>query len=542
MASIILNPAGPLSVTEDGLTTATFDITLGDVPTGVVVLSLSSSDPSEVNVSDPTNPTIVFNATNSTIPQTVTLTGADDAEVDGDQTSTITIAVAFSEDATYDALPAATINVTTTDDEAAGFILSKTTALVGEDGTSDDFTVSLTSEPASDVVLTVSSDNTAEVTADTTPLTFTPENWSIPQTVSLDGVDDAIADGDQSSTITVSVDAASSDDAFDSLEDQTVTVTTTDDEPSEFSISKTTATVSEDGGTTDSFTLTLDTEPASDVVLKVTVADSGEVLASTSEVTLNSSNWDTGVEVTLSGVEDAMEDGDQSTTVSVSVDAANSDNDFDNAAAQDITVTTIDSMECFLTGTRILTDRGEVTVETLNIGDHVLTADGVSEPIKWVGHQTIDPSRVKYPMRGFPILIKAGALGHNRPHRDLYVSPDHAMFVEGLLINAGALVNGRSILKTEPTETFTYHHVELHRHSLLVAEGTAAESYLPQKEDRSWYDNGDEYTAMYPHGNILVYWPMNYARVSSQRQLPRFVSKHLDQRADALFEAYSAVV
>ncbi|MGK7888501.1 MAG: Hint domain-containing protein [Leptolyngbyaceae cyanobacterium] len=184
-------------------------------------------------------------------------------------------------------------------------------------------------------------------------------------------------------------------------------------------------------------------------------------------------------------------------------------------------------VECFLAGTRILSDRGLIPVEDLAIGDLVLTSEGNAEPIKWIGRQTVVPQRAKNPLRSHPILIKAGALGETLPHHDLYVSPDHALRVEGLLINAGALVNHRSILKTTPTQPFTYYHVELHRHALLVAEGVAAESYLPQREDRLGYDNGAEYTQLYPKHDILAYWPMRYPRVSSKRQLPRFVSQRL---------------
>ena len=184
-------------------------------------------------------------------------------------------------------------------------------------------------------------------------------------------------------------------------------------------------------------------------------------------------------------------------------------------------------IECFLTGTHILTNKGEITVEQLQIGDFVKTTSGKLEPIRWVGKQTIKPNQVKNPLRGYPVLIKAGALGNNLPHRDLYVSPDHAMFVEGLLINAGALVNNISIVKTEPTETFTYYHIELENHALLIAEGTAAESYLPQKENRDEYDNAVEYEELYPHGSNLMLWPMDYPRISSQYAVPNYVRNKL---------------
>ena len=161
----------------------------------------------------------------------------------------------------------------------------------------------------------------------------------------------------------------------------------------------------------------------------------------------------------------------------------------DLAVANSIGTSVSVLIECFLTGTSILTDKGEIAVENLVIGDRVVTAEGKLEPVKWIGYQTVKPNQVKQPLRGYPILIKAGALGNNLPQRDLYVSPDHAMFFEGMLINAGALVNGTSIVKTEPQEAFTYYHVELENHALLLAEGALAESYLPQNEDRLAYEN-----------------------------------------------------
>ena len=189
--------------------------------------------------------------------------------------------------------------------------------------------------------------------------------------------------------------------------------------------------------------------------------------------------------------------------------------------------------ECFLSGTRILTDRGEINVEDLTIGDLVQTADGF-QPIKWIGKQTVDPTRVKSALRSHPICVKSGALGDNLPQRDLYLSPDHALLVDGLLINAGALVNGTSILKTEPTETFTYYHVELDIHALMVVEGTYAESYLPQKEDRHCYDNSDEFDALYPNQCNMILWPLDYPRVSSMTTVPRYIRKRLNAVADEL--------
>ena len=193
-------------------------------------------------------------------------------------------------------------------------------------------------------------------------------------------------------------------------------------------------------------------------------------------------------------------------------------------------------IECFLTGTHILTDKGEVPVEELQIGDLVKTAEGKLEPIKWIGKQTIEPQNVTKPLRSNPILIKAGALGNGLPVRDLYTSPDHALYCDGLLINAGALVNNISILKTQPQTTFVYYHVELANHSLLVAEGTAAESYLPQRENREEYDNSAEYDKLYPHGGNLMLFPLDYPRISSLNKVPRYIKQNLARIAGEIVE------
>lgn len=189
---------------------------------------------------------------------------------------------------------------------------------------------------------------------------------------------------------------------------------------------------------------------------------------------------------------------------------------------------------CFLPGTLVATENGECPVERLQIGDLVKTAEGKLEPVKWIGRQTIDPTAPLHPFRARPIQIKAGALGESLPKRDLYTSPDHALLVDGLLVNAGALENGTSIVSTQPKETFVYYHIELEQHSLIIAEGSYTESFLPQLQDRSTFDNGNEYEELYPNHNILSLLPMSFPRVSSKRQLPRSVAKQLAKVAETL--------
>lgn len=101
---------------------------------------------------------------------------------------------------------------------------------VSDLGTSDRITVTIGRQPASDVVLNLSSGDTGEVTLSTNTLTFTPSNWNIPQTVLLNGVGDGLLDGNQTTNITISVDDAASDPTFAPTPDVILPVTSVDDD------------------------------------------------------------------------------------------------------------------------------------------------------------------------------------------------------------------------------------------------------------------------------------------------------------------------
>lgn len=133
---------------------------------------------------------------------------------------------------------------------------------------------------------------------------------------------------------------------------------------------------------------------------------------------------------------------------------------------------------CFRAGTRILTNRGELPVETIKAGDQVHTVlhDRLAT-VTWVGCRRVDCARHPDPQQVWPVCIRAGAFGPSCPHSDLYVSPDHAIFVNEVLIPARHLINGTSIVQ-RPCNQVTYHHLELAEHDVLLAEGLTVESYL----------------------------------------------------------------
>jgi len=150
----------------------------------------------------------------------------------------------------------------------------------------------------------------------------------------------------------------------------------------------------------------------------------------------------------------------------------------------------VDVIPCFVAGTRIATARGEVAVEDLRVGDLVVTQGrgAALQPVAWIGHSRVNIARHREPARVAPIRIAAGALAEGVPHRDLCVSPEHGIALDGHLVPAGLLVNGASIVQQLWRPEVTYWHVELPAHALLVAEGAATESYL-DKGNRAQFDN-----------------------------------------------------
>lgn len=191
-----------------------------------------------------------------------------------------------------------------------------------------------------------------------------------------------------------------------------------------------------------------------------------------------------------------------------------------------------DAIECFMPGTMIMTPSGEVAVETLKIGDLVTTHDGRSEPVRWMGRHTVSTVFADK-LKTLPIRIKANALDDNMPSRDLLVSPGHAILVDGALVQAAALVNGSSIVQeTAVPKTFTYHHIELAAHALVVAENTPAETFVDNVE-RARFDNAAEYAALYPEAAPIA--EMDLPLALSHRQVASATRRRLSQRGVALY-------
>jgi len=157
-----------------------------------------------------------------------------------------------------------------------------------------------------------------------------------------------------------------------------------------------------------------------------------------------------------------------------------------------------DYTPCYCRGTLIRTPDGDRLVESLRIGDLVVTANGEVLPIKWIGRRSYRDWLAVGNPDVQPICFKAGSIADRVPARDLYVSPEHAMYLDGVLVPARHLINGSSILKVEGMEEIEYFHLEFDRHVVILAEGAPAESFVDD-DSRMLFHNADEYRRLYPN-------------------------------------------
>jgi hypothetical protein len=160
-----------------------------------------------------------------------------------------------------------------------------------------------------------------------------------------------------------------------------------------------------------------------------------------------------------------------------------------------------DIVACYAAGTRIMTERGEVAIEDLREGDRVVALHpGRTAPVRWIGWRHVDLRDHPRPWDVQPVRVRAHAFGEGRPRRDLVLSPDHAVFLEGVLIPVRYLLNDTTIVQENRAEA-TWYHLELDRHAVILTEGLAAESYL---------DTGNR--GAYANGGSTVRIDPNYAR------------------------------
>ncbi len=145
---------------------------------------------------------------------------------------------------------------------------------------------------------------------------------------------------------------------------------------------------------------------------------------------------------------------------------------------------------CFAQGMQILTNRGQVAVENLNVGDLVVTRDNGCQKVRWIGRKELSRSDLEVHPHIAPIRISAGALGPNNPEVDLVVSPQHRVLVmdiqaellfgsSELLAPAKGLLARDGVAEVEDAESVCYYHILFDQHEVVNAQGAWTESFHP---------------------------------------------------------------
>jgi len=142
---------------------------------------------------------------------------------------------------------------------------------------------------------------------------------------------------------------------------------------------------------------------------------------------------------------------------------------------------------CFLKGTRIRTAEGEKKIEDLAVGDLVPTVFGGISPIQWIGRYRFKRSN---PTKAWvkdvlPIRVARSALAPDVPHTDLYVTEAHALLIDGVLVVAGNLINGTTIIRYDASELdeLEFFHIKLELHDVVYAAGAPCETLLKVDEN-----------------------------------------------------------
>jgi hypothetical protein len=192
----------------------------------------------------------------------------------------------------------------------------------------------------------------------------------------------------------------------------------------------------------------------------------------------------------------------------------------------------------YLLGTYINTPEGERRIEDLKIGDPIIVLSGKRKPIKWIGRLRFENNSECLAEGAGPIRIRRFALDARTPHRDLYLTPNHRIYIDGMLIPAKYFVNGLSITPAAPegAEVIDCFHIELFDHDILYAEGAMIETFRTWPGSHKNFDNLAEYCRLYPNEDETappacapIFW--GYSRLEKAlRPLRRVLVPWIDTR------------
>ncbi|MFO1326856.1 MAG: Calx-beta domain-containing protein [Rubrivivax sp.] len=372
--------------TEAGQT-ATFTVRLASQPTADVTVTVASDDTTEGTAGPAA---LTFTAANWNQAQTVTVSGADDAAIDGAIAYGIGLG-ASSADGSYHGL-SSTVAVTNDDDDSASFVLGAVSRHTTEAGQTATFTVRLAAQPTATVTVAVASDDVTEGTAGSATLSFTAANWNQTQTVTVTGADDSVIDG--AVGYGVDLDASSADGHYDGLS-STVAVTNDDDDSASFVLGAVSRHTTE-GGQNATFTVRLASQPTSDVSVGVSSDDSGEGSAGPATLTFTPANWNQTQTVTVTGADDAAIDGDIG--YGVDLEGSSGDAHYDGVSATAAVTNDDDDSAGLVLGSvsRHTTEGGQTATFTVRLSAQPTSNVSVAVGSDDTGEGTVGPSALTF--------------------------------------------------------------------------------------------------------------------------------------------------
>ena len=153
-----------------------------------------------------------------------------------------------------------------------------------------------------------------------------------------------------------------------------------------------------------------------------------------------------------------------------------------------------------------------MAVENLRVGEQVRTVLGAaSAPIIWTGQREVDCTRHPKPWPVWPVRVADGAFGPGRPHGELFLSPDHAVYVNEVLIPIRLLINDSTIVQVQ-VDWVAYYHLELPEHDVVLAQGLPAESFLDMRDGTN-YANRLGPVLLYPDYSARMWEAFGCARL-----------------------------
>ena len=365
------------AVSDETGQTAVVQFTLSSVPTGNVTIPLSISDTTEASISASS---IVITPANWNLPanNTVTITGVDDAIIDGTVAYSLVTGDPTSSDGDYDALDATDVadaSLSNQDDDTAGVMITQSSGStnVEEAGATDTYEIVLDAEPSASVTVTITPDSQSDIGAGVgtaRDITFSTSDWSSAQTITVTASDDNSIEGSHTSTIAHT--SSSTDSNFNALTINNVVASIVDNDSAGITVSPTTVTTSEDG-TTATVQFSLSAQPTANVSIPVSISDTSEATIATAQVVILPANWNTpgANELVITGSNDSLVDGAVSLTLTTG-DPTSTDSDFDALGAADVADVSITNNDNDTAGIIITETSGDTITSEDGTGDTFL--------------------------------------------------------------------------------------------------------------------------------------------------------------------------